>query len=869
MAVDISVSPNATSGVKVAVIVPVYKHSVYAADAIMSAVNQVFNGDYRVVVVDDGCPHRETQSICLALSTLYPEKVSAIRKKNAGLSAARNSGVDYALSRWPEVEAFYFLDADNIISPHTLQNAYSLLKTTPGAGWVYPDIVMFGSSRGFGDYSGSYSVLRHLIANVSEAGSLISRSVVDAGCRFDEGMRQGFEDWEFWWQCIDAGFVGVHLANFGFYYRKRPESMLSESERVSESVLSYMKQKHRKLLSPRSLIQLEAAEFSRYAVMTESGIQLCMDPRRRSGEIQFKDLLDAFLRARAAPWTALRPGFVISSSNAANDLLEKLQIDRFVFLWLTNNQSEECFSAVEIRYVDRLMGLSVCEMPDDYWPMTNGGIHVFSGSPKLVDVCVDDPEDTWLLSLSSEKPEPRTRVLKIEVGSDLCEHVYLPNVVYQWLHWFKQLHARRSVKSLDGPTFKSNYLPSNDEVPSAAARIWDTGSLFPICVDKVRDICFILPIVAFGGVEKVALRIAQQFQSAGWRCHLLVLSQKAQIDDEWLQTFDSVSFHFDPQMYGSSSTSYLGSNYPEWGSGESAKAVEGYLLPMTAVINFHAAAMNTLAAKLRRSGVVVCASMHVNDRTAFGREVGHNFLTIGYEHVFDVLAPCSLSMAGFIHAMGVPLDKIVPIPNAPGYNMSKAEVDRAVKARDFSDRPLNVLFIGRFDRQKGLDRLLSTIRLIGADQTDIRWRLVGKAVIDENDALVPQVIQDLAEPPVQDPHELTELYCWADVLFMPSHWEGLPLTILEAQRVGCIPLVSNVGAVAEAIEDGQTGLLIPDMTTNDFAVEAAACLGRLKSDRTLRERLSRNAARSFDRSWSGSAKAFIQRVEEIVLSRSL
>ncbi len=53
--------------------------------------------------------------------------------------------------------------------------------------------------------------------------------------RFDETMREGFEDWDFWLQAIAAGFVGRHLPRAGFQYRKRMESMLAESERNPRS----------------------------------------------------------------------------------------------------------------------------------------------------------------------------------------------------------------------------------------------------------------------------------------------------------------------------------------------------------------------------------------------------------------------------------------------------------------------------------------------------------------------------------------------------------------------------------------------------------------------------------------------------------
>jgi glycosyltransferase involved in cell wall biosynthesis len=47
-----------------------------------------------------------------------------------------------------------------------------------------------------------------------------------------------------------------------------------------------------------------------------------------------------------------------------------------------------------------------------------------------------------------------------------------------------------------------------------------------------------------------------------------------------------------------------------------------------------------------------------------------------------------------------------------------------------------------------------------------------------------------------------------DVFALPSHWEGMPLGILEAMHAGLPVVASDVGSVAEAVSDGETGLLV-------------------------------------------------------------
>lgn len=81
-----------------------------------------------------------------------------------------------------------------------------------------------------------------------------------------------------------------------------------------------------------------------------------------------------------------------------------------------------------------------------------------------------------------------------------------------------------------------------------------------------------------------------------------------------------------------------------------------------------------------------------------------------------------------------------------------------------------------------------------------------------------------------------------DTLIMPSLHEGLPYTLLEAMALGTSIIASRVGGLAEAIQDGVTGLLVPP---GDGAALAQAIV-RLHRDADLRSRLG-SAARQAQR----------------------
>lgn len=80
-----------------------------------------------------------------------------------------------------------------------------------------------------------------------------------------------------------------------------------------------------------------------------------------------------------------------------------------------------------------------------------------------------------------------------------------------------------------------------------------------------------------------------------------------------------------------------------------------------------------------------------------------------------------------------------------------------------------------------------------------------------------------------------ELLSCQDVMLFPSRFEGLPLTLVETQAAGCVPVASRIQGVTDfVVKDGVNGLLFP---VGDCC-EAATHVRRLASDRHLLKRMS-------------------------------
>lgn len=256
----------------IGVVIPGYGHPRFLAEAIHSACNQKCSAPVKVVVVDDGCRFVETSEVVASLMVQYPDTLYYTRQPNTRLPGARNTGVRFLLNLVPDLDVVYFLDADNRIEPYSLDAFRKVLGDDPAIGWAYPDISFFGqvwNAEGFDtrETAPEYSKLIHLVGNISEAGSMVRADAFRRGVFYDETMRSGFEDWEFWLSMLDAGYIGVPVHQAGFSYRRRPESMLAGSRRLEDTLIAYMRDKHSALYAPRQLMALEHEEAPAFAVI--------------------------------------------------------------------------------------------------------------------------------------------------------------------------------------------------------------------------------------------------------------------------------------------------------------------------------------------------------------------------------------------------------------------------------------------------------------------------------------------------------------------------------------------------------------------------------------------------------------------------
>ena len=123
----------------VSVIIPTYNYGSFIEKAIASVQSQTFQ-DFEIIVVDDG----STDDTAEVLAGIKDPRLTVIRTRNRGISAARNEGLKRA-SR----EYIAFLDADDCWLPDKLSAQIRIMKDEPSVCVIFTNFVRFDDAGHF------------------------------------------------------------------------------------------------------------------------------------------------------------------------------------------------------------------------------------------------------------------------------------------------------------------------------------------------------------------------------------------------------------------------------------------------------------------------------------------------------------------------------------------------------------------------------------------------------------------------------------------------------------------------------------------------------------------------------------------------
>ena len=267
----------------VSVIIPCYRQAEYLPEALDSVMAQTY-AEWEAIVVDDGSPD-DTAGVAGRYAGA-DGRIRLVRTENGGVSAARNVGLREARGLYVVA-----LDADDRIAPQYLERLVEAFGTGRGADVAYCRWAFFGTASrapelrylGYG---------RLLVNNAIFSSAMYRREDALRIGGYDEQMRTGYEDWEFFLRLLNERSRVVQLPEVMFFYRIKEVSRNTQANEREAEINFYIYKKH----------------IDKYRRHYGDPIAVYRDYASRGAEREFKAAKDSMKRSpgRAAAWLVAR-----------------------------------------------------------------------------------------------------------------------------------------------------------------------------------------------------------------------------------------------------------------------------------------------------------------------------------------------------------------------------------------------------------------------------------------------------------------------------------------------------------------------------------------------------------------------------------
>ena len=208
-------------------------------EALQSVLEQT-NENWECIIVNDGSPDNTEE---VAMEWLTKDiRFKYIYKENGGLSSARNAGIKTALGKY-----ILPLDADDKISNNYLEECIFKFKNNPNVKVVYGSAIKFGAVNHPWNFTQfKYEAL--LNNNMIYCSAIFKKDDWEFVGGYDEEMKFGFEDWEFWIRLLNHNSIVLKCEAAVFFYRIKSHSMITvlrANADLAKEVRKYIYDKHR------------------------------------------------------------------------------------------------------------------------------------------------------------------------------------------------------------------------------------------------------------------------------------------------------------------------------------------------------------------------------------------------------------------------------------------------------------------------------------------------------------------------------------------------------------------------------------------------------------------------------------------------
>lgn len=222
----------------VSIVIPCYNDFEFVGEAVNSAINQTYK-HIEIIIVDDGS-NLETKKV---LKAFNHQKIKIISQENKGLSAARNKGIKESKG-----EFVLLLDSDDKFDLSFISKAMKIFEKEANCGVVTCWGEKFMNSKSLQKFKPTGGVVKNFLFQNSAIGTSIMRKLCwhEIG-GYDENMKHGYEDWEFYIRLTKKWKVCV-IPEVLFFYRQREDSMRKNAiKNYDKHIKEYILKKHKDL----------------------------------------------------------------------------------------------------------------------------------------------------------------------------------------------------------------------------------------------------------------------------------------------------------------------------------------------------------------------------------------------------------------------------------------------------------------------------------------------------------------------------------------------------------------------------------------------------------------------------------------------
>lgn len=232
-----------------------------------------------------------------------------------------------------------------------------------------------------------------------------------------------------------------------------------------------------------------------------------------------------------------------------------------------------------------------------------------------------------------------------------------------------------------------------------------------------------------------------------------------------------------------------------------------------------------------------------------------------------VIASTEREKEALLHYYGASPEKIGVVPCGVNRELFQP-IDQRLARQELGWRDDRIiLFVGRIDPLKGIDRLLEAVACL-PDTRGLRLMIVGgdgqsESEIERLHQLARALgIQDLVTFLGLIKHErMPYFYSAADVCVVPSYYESFGLVALESLACGTPVVTTDVGDLRKIIRPGETGYVVASASPTELADKMALILSRPVRDTTSIQSIRASVAHF---SWSNIARAIAEECHRVL-----